>query len=120
MPAPLEIATRNFVGHYQAIPSALGSPGTERPYFSTSQHTFDIPYPNGITYGVAEYAQTRMVQIQQLLAGQPSAAETGAVDSYSNLGMQDLGFGTKFDTPWSFREPAPRRRVSVDRRRPVP
>lgn len=90
MPAPLEIATRNFVGHYQAIPSALGSPGTERPYFSTSQHTFDIVYPNGITYGVAEYAQTRMVQIQQLLAGQPSAAEAGAIDSYSNLGMQDL------------------------------
>lgn len=103
----LEIAVRNFVGHCQAIPAALGSPGTQTPYFAANQHTLDIPYPNGITTGGPDNSQSHVVQVQQLLAARPPNAETAIVDAYSNLDLTPLGFDTMFDSPWAYRNPAP-------------
>jgi GNAT superfamily N-acetyltransferase len=101
----LEIAIRNFVDHCQAIPTALGSPGTRTPYFAANQHTLDIPYPNGITIGGVENSQSHIVQIQQLMAARPPNAKTGVVDAYPNLDLTPLGFEMMFDSPWAYREP---------------
>jgi ribosomal protein S18 acetylase RimI-like enzyme len=105
--APLEIAIRNFIGHCQAIPTALGFPGTQTPHFSSNPHTLDIPYPQGITTGGAENSQSQIVQIQLLLASRPAATLTGVVDSYSTLDLKLQGFEILFSTGWDYREPAP-------------
>jgi len=63
--ANLEIAIRNFIGHCQAIPTALGFPGTQTPHFSSNPHTLNIPYPQGITTGGPDNSKSQLVQIQQ-------------------------------------------------------
>ena len=105
--AQLEIAIRNFIGHCQAIPTALGFPGTQTPLFSSNPHTLNIPYPNGITTGGPENEKSHLVQIQQFLVGRPPNTLTGVIDSYSNLDLTPLGFEIFFRTGWDYREPAP-------------
>jgi hypothetical protein len=83
--ANLEIAIRNFIGHCQAIPTALGFPGTQTPHFSSNPHTLNIPYPQGITTGGPDNSKSQLVQIQQFLASRPPNTLTGVVDSYSTL-----------------------------------
>ncbi len=107
MPSPIEIAITNFVEHCQAIPTTLGSPGSQTPAFSTNQHTLNIPYPNGITIGDSEHSETQLTQIRQLLAARPPNAGTSIVDSYSTLDLAPIGFKAIFDTPWFYRPPAP-------------
>jgi GNAT superfamily N-acetyltransferase len=107
MKSPIDIAIANFVDHCQAIPSSLGSPGSQTTAFSTNQHTLNIPYPNGITIGQTDNQDSQMSQIRQMIAGRPSGAVTSMVDSFSSLDLTPLGFHTLFDTPWTFRHASP-------------
>ncbi|MBT4125764.1 MAG: GNAT family N-acetyltransferase [Chloroflexi bacterium] len=107
MLSPIQVAIANFVDHCQAIPNALGSPGSKTPILSTNQHTLNIPYPNGITISGSDNPDSQLSQIRQLLAGRPTDATTSIVDSYSSLDLTPLGFHAIFETPWSFRSPAP-------------
>jgi hypothetical protein len=105
MRTPIQIAIANFVDHCQAIPTALGSPGTQTAALSVNQHALNIPYPNGITIGDSEHTDAQLCQIRQMLANSPPNTRTSVVDSYSTLDLTPLGFEVMFDTPWSYREP---------------
>ena len=103
--SPLQISIANFVEHCQAIPTSLGSPGNQSETFSSNHHTFNIPYPNGITTGTASQTESQLVQIQQMLATSPPNSRPFVVDSFSTLDLSPFGFEAMFKTPWFYREP---------------
>ena len=105
MNSPIDISINNFISHCQAVPTALGSPGSETAYLSTNPHTFKIPYPQVITRGGADNLATHIAEIGEFLGAQPPGSPTDVVDSYSCLDLKPLGFKRWFSTDWSFRAP---------------